>query len=72
MLTVDEKSKIIKEKIDNLAQSFFDAKNRLEEIESIASDREKDEILGFMLKQKGAIEYFNRVLNSLKANVDQV
>jgi hypothetical protein len=72
MLTLDEKNKIIKEKIDTLAQSFFDVKNRLEEIESTASDKEKDEIIGLLLKKKISIEYFNGVLESLKNGIDPV
>ena len=72
MLTVDEKIKLVEEKIHNLAQSFFDVKNRLEEIESTASDKEKDEIIGLLLKKKISIEYFNGVLKNLENGIDPV
>lgn len=72
MLTIDEKDKIIKEKIHNLVQSFLDAKNRLEQIESTALDKEKDEIIDFLISKKASIKYFNGILEDLKNGIDPV
>jgi hypothetical protein len=72
MLTIDEKIDIVKEKINNLIESINYARIVLQEIDLKESDRVKDEFIGFILKQRRAIKYFNNILKDLENGIDPV
>ena len=66
MLTIDEKIKILEEKLSNLEKS----------IKSINIPQEKGshkhQVLLFISRQMGAKNYFNAMLTTLKNEIDQV
>jgi len=73
MLTIDEKIKLVEEKIINLEKSIVDALASLEEGSSIEMlDNVKNQIIYFTMKQKKAIKYFNTILEGLKNGIDPV
>jgi hypothetical protein len=73
MLTIDEKIKLVEEKIINLEKSIVDALASLQEGSSIEMlDNVKNQIIYFTMKQKKAIKYFNTILEDLKNGIDPV
>lgn len=73
MLTIDEKIKLVEEKITNLEKSIIDALSSLQEGGSIdMPDNVKNQIIYFTVKQKKAIKYFNTILEGLKNGIDPV
>jgi hypothetical protein len=66
MLTLDEKIKILEEKLSNLEKS----------IKSINVPEERNghrhQVLLFISRQMGAKNYFNAILATLKNQIDQV
>jgi hypothetical protein len=73
MLIIDEKIKIVEEKITNLEQSIKDAILLTQEDSSIKiSDDVKNQILYFVARQRKAVKYFNTILESLKNGIDPV
>ena len=73
MLTIDEKIKLVEEKITNLEKSVVDALASLQEGSSIDMlDDLKNQIIYFSVRQKKAIKYFNTILEGLKNGIDPV
>jgi hypothetical protein len=66
MLTIDEKIKIVEEKIANLKKSIA--------ITSVPEEPgdHKNQVLSFILKQINAKKYFNTILEGLKNGIDPV
>jgi hypothetical protein len=66
MLTLDEKIKILEQKLSNLEESIKNI-NLPEERNS-----HRHQVLLFISRQMGAKNYFNTMLTALKNQIDQV